>query len=274
MRTARAGPSEAARASEQVAGSCRDVVLGELTAGRRRAQDCDRERRRAGRAAVRAAMSFGYVISREVDLHAVRMVVGKAVLCRRWPLRAPEGSVLRSTDIDTAGCRTRRVKTGIAVTVLSADGARQEGVMMLRPDADGRVALSYGALDLELRAQDLGALHDYVRVEVGVDGWAGTLDLQRLQEFRAGWHLRWVRGGRGAPLLFATRHPEHRAAAVARELAEQRESLAARALLDEVLAGKVSPAVFVVRYPDSPLRASAEAMMAQPGSEAPAPTED
>lgn len=205
------------------------------------------------------------------------MVVGKAVLCRRWPLRRETNSVLRPADVREAGCRLRRATRPVTVAVVDGAGRRIADVMTLRPDADGRIALSYGALDLELRAAGHGTLHDFDRAEVGQGGWAGTVDLARLREFRASWHLQWVRAGRGAPGLFVARHPEHSGAAAAQTLAEQAAAERARALLRRVLAGEVTPQEFLRRYPDSPLRAHAEEALGltpperQPASPRPSP---
>lgn len=212
-----AGEAERARAGRSISGTCRDEILTELSLGRRLSKRCDLERRRAGRAAVRARRSFGFVSSREVDLRAVRLVVGRAVLCRRWPLREGEASVLRLEDVQAARCRTRRVREPIPVGVVRHDGSKAESVLMLRPDADGRVALSYGALDVELRARGLGPLAGFGRVEIGESAWAGVVDLTRLQEFRATWHLRWVADGQGSRGLFAARYPELVEAAAATE---------------------------------------------------------
>lgn len=217
-RTAKADPDARERASYAVTGACRKTVLDELTIGRRLEDKCDADRRKAGRAAVRLGMQFGYVASRDVDLRGLRIVVARAVACRTWPLREADGSVLREPDIDAAGCRTRRIKQAVPLTVIRDDGERFEAVMSVEPDAGGRIVVSYGALDLELRAAELGTLYDFARIEVGEGGWAGVVDLVRLREFRANWHLRWIRAGRGAPGLFAARHAEHPGADLAREL--------------------------------------------------------
>lgn len=217
-RTARADPQARERASYAVTGPCRKPLLDELTAGRRLEAQCEADRRKAGRAAVRFGMQFGYVASRDVDLRGLRIVVGRAVGCRTWPLRETEASVLRKPDIDAAGCRTRRMKDAIPLTVVRDDGERFEAVTTIEPDAGGRVVVSYGALDLELRAAGLGTLYDFATIEVGQGGWAGLVDLVRLREFRASWHLRWIRAGRGAPGLFAATHAEHPGADLAREL--------------------------------------------------------
>ena len=221
-RTAKADPEARERASYAVTGPCRKKVLDELTTGRRLEAQCDADRRKAGRAAVRFGMQFGYVASRDVDLRGLRIVVGRAVACRTWPLRETEASVLRKPDIDAAGCRTRRIKQAVPLTVIREDGERFEAVTTVEPDGGGRIVVSYGALDLELRAAGLGTLYDFARIEVGQGGWAGVVDLARLREFRANWHLRWIRAGRGAPGLFAARHAEHPGAELARKL--QREA--------------------------------------------------
>ncbi|MBL4684217.1 MAG: hypothetical protein JKY37_06490 [Nannocystaceae bacterium] len=89
------------------------------------------------------------------------------------------------------------------------------------PDADGRISLSYSTLDLELRAAGLGTLDDFDRAEIGEGAWAGTVDLARLREFRASWHLQWIRAGRGAAGLFVARHRTHAGAAAAQALQDE-----------------------------------------------------
>lgn len=220
-RSALADPEAKDRAGRVLTGACRSTVLDELEAGQRSDHGCEAERRRGGRAATRLGDVFGYVASRDVDLRGVRLVVGRAVLCRRWPLRKPDNSVLRLPDIEAARCRPWRMRAPIEISVVGRDGTRVDAVMLLTPDEDGRVELSYGALDLRLRAQALGTLHDYAQVEIGRTAWAGTVDLERLRQFRASWHLRWIREGRGAPGLFAVRHAEHSGADVAQQLHDQ-----------------------------------------------------
>ena len=205
-RSAVANEVELARAGAKLIGTCRQPVLDELARGQRTAQGCEAERARAGRAAVRLGTTFGFVASRDVDLRGVRLVVGRAELCRRWPLRAPDSSVLRPGDIEEARCKQRRTRQPVRVAVIAHAGKRLESVHELRPDADGRIVFDYAELDLRLRALGLGTLDDYATVELGEEAWAGQVDLQRLREFRAAWHLRWVRSGRGSPGLFAVRY--------------------------------------------------------------------
>lgn len=205
---AMAGEAERSRAGRSVTGTCRDEILNELSLGRRLSDRCDLERRRAGRAAVRVWRSFGFVASREVDLRAVRLVVGRAVMCRRWPLRQREASVLRVDDVQAAGCRTHRVRRPIPVSVVRDDGSRHDRIVMLAPSGDGRVTLGYGELDVELRARGLGPLEDFARVEIGEGAWAGVVDLARLRGFRASWHLHWLGDGHGSRRLFDARYPE------------------------------------------------------------------
>lgn len=206
LRNAVANEAELARAGAKLIGDCRQPLLDELARGQRSAAGCELERAQAGRAAVRLGTSFGFVASREVDLRGVRLVVGRAELCRRWPLRAADASVLRPSDIEDARCKQRRTREPLRVTVIARAGKRIADVHALLPDADGRVTFDYAELDLRLRALGLGNLDDYATVELGEDAWAGTVDLQRLREFRAAWHLRWVREGRGSAGLFAVRY--------------------------------------------------------------------
>lgn len=225
----------------------------ELAEGRKLEPECDEARRRAGRAAVRAGMSFGYVERRDVELRRIRLVLGRATTCRRWPLRDAAASVLRRDDVSEAGCSTRRARNPVAITLVPRAG---EAVTIepLAPDGDGAVALSFSRLDLELRALGHGTLDDFIRIEIGEQAWAGTVDLEQLRSFRAQWHLAWVRRGRGVPGLFAARYPRHPGAEEARALDADANLQRQRRAADHVRDGHLTPRHFLQRYPDSPFR--------------------
>jgi hypothetical protein len=240
---------------------CGALVRAELVEGQRRGDGCGRDREAAGRALVGRRDAFGFVERREVSLVELRLVLGVGQRCRQWPLRSPGRDVLRRTDVDRAGCRLRRYQGEVSLVLVDREGRRHEPLPPVRTDRDGRVVLRFAALDRALRALGEGALDDYMRIELGAAGWAGHVDLAQLLRFRADWHWTWLVQGRGAPGLFAVRHPEHPGADDAR-------TMAAEALLDRqareferVEAGALSARAFLERYPRSPYRRRVESRL-------------
>jgi hypothetical protein len=240
---------------------CGEQVRTELALGQRRNDACGQDREVAGRALVRSRDAFGFVERREVDLAALRLVLGVARRCRQWPLRHPERDVLRRTDVDEAGCRLRRYQGEVSLVFIDREGRRHEPLPPVQTDRDGRVSLRFSALDRALRALDEGTLDAYARIELGAAGWAGHVDLEQLLEFRADWHLTWLLRGRGAPGLFAERHPDHRGVDDVRTLAA--EALLARQARDyeRVEAGELSARAFLDRYPRSPYHRRVESWL-------------
>jgi hypothetical protein len=240
---------------------CAAQVRSELLAGQRRTDGCGQDRELAGRALVRRGDAFGFVERREVDLTALRLVLGVARRCRQWPLRHPDRDVLRRTDVDDAGCRLRRYQGEVSLVFIDREGGRHELLPPVHTDRDGRVWLRFSALDRALRALGGGPLDGYARIELGAAGWAGHVDLAQLLRFRADWHMTWLLRGRGAPGLFAVRHPGHRGADEARTLAA--EALLARQARDyeRVEAGELSPRAFLERHPRSPYQRRVESWL-------------
>lgn len=240
---------------------CAEQVHAELVAGQRRNDACAPDREAVGRALVRRRDAFGFVEWREVNLTALRLVLGVAQRCRQWPLRSPTRDVLRRTDVDAAGCRLRRHQGEVSLVFVDREGGRHEPLSPVRTDRDGRVELEFAALDRGLRALGAGTLDEYARLELGDAGWAGHVDLEELLRLRADGYLSWLRRGLGTPGLFAIRHPEHPGADDARVLAIE-ATLARQARdLERVEAGELSPRAFLDRHPRSPYQRRVEALL-------------
>lgn len=260
-RAAVADPALLESAGAVLAGaSCRDRLLDELRTGTGTTGGCEGDRHRLARALVRREhLRFGYVERRDVELWAVQLVLGEAMRCRQWPLRSSGRAVLDPRDIEGAGCRGRRYAGPVEVALVGDDG-RRAPLPALRSDADGRLRVVVSELEAAARSGGFGGLDRWRWVELGRGGWAGRIDLTRLQGFVTDWHLRWVKAGRGTPGLFAVAHPHHpgaddaRALAVEAQVARQREDYAA------VRAGRLSPRRFLARHPWSPFRREVEAL--------------
>lgn len=275
LRSVQAGAVAVAGLRVEPSGRCAEQVRAELVEGRRRDEACSQDREAIGRALVRSRDAFGFVERRAVDLVALRMVLGVARRCGQWPLRSPDREVLRRPDVAAAGCRLRRYQGELPLVLVDRHGQRHEPLPPLPTDRDGRVELRFTAIDHALRVLGEGSLDDYVRIELGEEGWAGHVDLEQLLRFRADWHLTWLSQGRGVPGLFAVRHPGHPGADEART--RSAEALLARQARDyeRVEAGELSPQAFLERHPQSPYRRRVESLvrarsMGAPGEAQPA----
>lgn len=268
LRAVRVELATVAALSVELSPRCRAQVLAELAEGQRRDDACGRDREAAGRALVRRGDAFGFVERREVDLAELRLVLGVARRCRQWPLRSPTRDVLRRTDVDWAGCRLSRHQGEVPLVLVDRAGGRREPLPPLQTDRDGRVTLRFASLDRALRATGAGTLDGYARIELGEGGWAGYVDLAQLLRFRADWHLAWLLRGRGAPGLFAVRHPRHPGAADAQTMAS--EAQLARQLRDlaRVESAELSAQAFFDRYPRSPYRRQVDAWVQARAAEA------
>lgn len=251
VRSVRATHSQVATLPPASSPECTDKVAAELSAGQR-GSGCGEASDAARRALVRRKDAFGFVERQRVDLVALRSVLGLAIRCRRWPLRTRERNVLRHNDAAAAGCRLRRYQGEVSLTFVDSEGVRSQPLPPVSADRDGRLTLRFAELDRGLRAVGAGSLDDYQRVELGLDGWAGQVDLQRLLGFRAQWHHVWIRQGRGLPGLFAVRHPDHPGADEARELAADAELARQHRDVERVEAQTMPARAFVDRYPWSP----------------------
>jgi hypothetical protein len=251
-----AAPADATtlqRASELLAGStCRERLIEELRTGTPEQPGCEADRRKLGRA-LASRMRFGFVERSDVQLWAIDLVLGDATRCREWPVRREGRAVLDPRDVATAGCRQRRHRGPVAVTLVDEAGERAR-LPALASDRDGRLRVTITEVDAASRAAGLGGLRHWRWIELGEGAWAGRIDLQKLHGFLADWHLRWVKQGRGVPGLFVVRHPEHAAAEEARALAVEARLARERADVDAVQAGRMSPRRFLSRHPGSVYR--------------------
>lgn len=239
---------------------CRQLVPQELRQGRRLEGGCRDERDLAARKLVRRRDSFGFIERQQVELSSLRLVLGLAKRCRRWPLRTGGRDFLRRPDVHAAGCRPRRYEGEVSLNFIDADGNRHTPLPPISTDRDGRLTLHFASVDSALRAVGGGGLDDYARIELGDDGWAGHVDLERLLGFRADWHFVWVRRGRGIPALFAARHPDHPGTEDALNLAADAQLARQELDLERVEAQQLSPQTFIDRHPWSPFRDVVEAL--------------
>ncbi len=245
-------PTQEAAAQVLASSSCRGSLLLELAQGRSAVQGCAADRVRLGRAlARRSGRSFGFVERREVTLAQLRLVLGEALRCKHWPLRAAGREVLDPRDVDGAGCRKRRYEGPIAVTVRAADG-RALTLPPVFAGRDGNATIDFAEVDAHVRLAGGGTLGKWTSIELGHDGWAGHVDLVRLRGFRADWHRRWVATGRGVPGLFVVGHPDHADVDDVQALATEARAQRQQADYEAVRAGSLTAAEFRLRYPWSP----------------------
>ncbi|MEM7159617.1 MAG: hypothetical protein AAF799_42650 [Myxococcota bacterium] len=255
--------ADAAAIDQLRAGSsaeCDRQVRAELRDGQRLDDACANDRERAGKAVVRRRDVFGFVERRQVDLASLRLVLGLAKRCRQWPLRSPGRDVLRRNDAHEAGCRLRRFQGEVTLTFIDHEGRRSTPLPPVRTDLDGKLELRFATLDRALRALGVGSLHDFARIELGEQAWAGYVDLSQLLRFRADWHLAWVARGRGSPGLFAVQHPEHPGADEARTLAADAQLARQERDYQRVRRGRLPARSFLDRYRWSPYRRRVEAL--------------
>ncbi|WAS94029.1 hypothetical protein [Nannocystis punicea] len=252
-------PQVTAAVAARVPESCRAEVAAALTAGEQLTTPCAEPLSRAADEALAAGRqrSFGIVDRTTVHLASMGLVLSKAYLCRRRPLRAPGQTSLDVGAARYAGCVVRRYAGPLTISVASTEGTVLP-VMTVRSDEDGRVEVSFAEVDALLRARGRGGLSPYATLLVGRDGWAGRVDLTQLRAQLADWHATWVGRGRGSPALFAALHPEAEAAAGMRtraleaSLKRQAEDAAA------VERGELSPRRFLERHVWSPYRSVVE----------------
>lgn len=239
---------------------CDQQVKAELREGQRKDEKCADDREQAGKSVVRRRDVFGFVERRQVDLASLRLVLGLAKRCRQWPLRSPGRDVLRRNDAHEAGCRLRRFQGEVSLTFIDHEGGRTTPLPPVRTNLDGKLELRFATLDRALRALGVGSLHDYARIELGEQAWAGYVDLSQLLRFRADWHLAWVARGRGSPGLFAVQHPDHPGADEARTLAADAQLARQQRDYQRVRRGKLPARSFLDRYRWSPYRRRVEAV--------------
>ena len=266
-------PTREAAAQVLASSSCRGSLLVELAQGRSAVEGCAPDRARLGRAlARRSGRSFGFVERRDVTLAHLRVVLGEARRCKRWPLRTADREVLDPRDVEGAGCRKRRYEGPVAVTVHDAEG-RSLTLPPVFADRDGNATIDFAEVDAHVRLAGGGTLRQWSSIELGHDGWAGKVDLRRLRAFRADWYRRWVSTGRGVPGLFVVAHPDHAEVDDVEALAIEARAQRQQADYEAVRAGNLSAAEFLLRYPWSPFHRALRGSPATSTSTSPSATD-
>ncbi len=190
---------------------------------------------------------FGLVDRRQESLAQLSVVLSTARRCRRWLLRDGGRPTLIPEDARQAKCSIRRFRGALPVYVIDAEGTRAR-VIAVEAGEDGRFVVRYADIDAALRLRHEPPLERWSHVELGEDGWAGSVDLREIRRRSTERHRVWVERGRGVPALFVIRHPEHRDADEVRLLAEEARFLRQSADYEAVLAGEMTPRRFLTRY--------------------------
>lgn len=246
---------------------CRAQVAAELRAGQIAGPGCEAERRLAQRRLLRASRprgSFGLVERSRVELAAVSLVVSAARGCRRWPLRGVNRPVLGLSDVRGAGCWTRRYTGPIELVGVTADGRRLPRLHFVLADGDGRVDIDLARLAVLLGRRGAVELDELVGLELGADGWAGSVDLVAVRAELADRHAAAVQRGRGVPALLVVRHPEHPQALQLRGLAVDAAVHRQEADYQAVQRGELAPHRFLERHAWSPYRQLVAALAGGP----------
>lgn len=238
--------------------ACAATVSAELRAGEISSADaCVGEREAAQRRQLKATRprpAFGLVERARGGVTKVLLVVSEARGCARWPLRLPGRRVLGLYEVKAADCWVRRFAGALPLAGVRPDGTRVPRVLSVRADGEGRVAFDLLEVDASLRRRGQPGLDAYVRLELGADGWAGSIDLEAMRAQLADLHAAWVQRGRGVPALMVVRHPAHASADRIRGLALEAALRRQEADYKAVLRGALAPRRFRERYPVSPYR--------------------
>ncbi|MCA9662844.1 MAG: hypothetical protein KC486_31180 [Myxococcales bacterium] len=245
------GEADAAVARLAADDPCRAAIRDELLRGERPEPATDRcvaaRDRVLARLARRQRASFGLVDRREEDLARISLLLSRARGCRRWLLGDPGRGAPVLGEALAAKCAVRRYRGPLAVVVVDAAGQRAP-VFEIRPQSDGRYVVRYAEVDAALGHRGLPRLVAWDRLELGVGGWAGSVDLAAGRSEARDRHAKAVLTGRGVPALFVVRHPEHPAADDARLLAEESRLLRKQGDYEAVVDGTMSPRRFLARY--------------------------
>lgn len=237
---------------------CREEVVQTLKVGEIAARElCGAERMAAQRRQIKASRprpTFGLVERARSGLTRVMLVVSVARSCTYWPVRRPGHPVLGLYEVKAADCWVRRYTGELSLAAVLPDGRRVAQVFVARSDGEGRVELDLLHVDASLRRRGQPGLDAYVRLELGSDGWAGSVDLVAMRAQLADQHAAWVQRGRGVPGLMVERHPEHPSADRIRALALEAAIKRQEADYQAVLRGELAARRFRERYPWSPYR--------------------
>lgn len=244
---------------------CRSQVGAELRAGQIAGPGCEQERRAAQQRQLQGRRSregFGLVERSRLELGRLSLILSEARGCRLWPLRAVDRPVLGPADARAAACWIRRYRGPLELAGVTADGRRTPRLVTVMVDDEGHLDLDLGRLAIDLRRRDGVDFDALVRLELGADGWAGSVDLVAMRALLADWHASSVQRGRGVPALLVVRHPEHASAerlrglALAAALQRQEEDFKA------VQGGSLAPYRFLERHAWSPYRRLVAALVA------------
>ncbi|MBK9753261.1 MAG: hypothetical protein IPO88_07085 [Nannocystis sp.] len=249
-------------AVQELASPCREQVAAELRRGEVDAGvQCEVERRLALRRQLRGGRSlvgFGLVERATAGLAGLSLLLSEARGCARWPLRLPGREALGLFEAKAAGCWIRRYTGPLTVAGVLPDGGRV--VALVVEVVEGHLELDLARIAVSLDRRGLPDLDAFVRLELGADGWAGSLDLVVQRARLADWHVASVQRGRGVAALCSVRHPEHRQADVVRTLALTASLRRQEADLRAVQRGELTPRRFLERHAWSPYRQLVAAM--------------
>ena len=245
------------------AGPCQQRLLAELRRGEVSAgPGCEAERQVAQRRQHQRSrrhdlghgrVGFGLLERSTSSLGQVSLLVSEGLGCAIWPLRQPDRPSLGLYEIKRAGCWVRRYTGPLSVAGVLPDGRRVAGVEVLQV-REGRAQLDLTRLAVSLDRRGLAGLDGFVRLELGTDGWAGSVDLVAVRAGLADFHASSVQRGRGVAALLPVRHPDHPAANRVRALALKTALERQDADFKAVERGDLSPHRFLERHAWSPYR--------------------
>lgn len=244
------------------AGPCRERIVGELRRGEVSAgPGCELERQAAQRLQLRLARwRFGLLERATAGPGEVSLLVSEARGCTTWPLRQPGRATLGLYEVKRAGCRVRRYTGPLAIGGVLPDGHKAPAIAVVQVE-EGRTRVDLTRLAVDL---DRPGLDGFVRLEFGVDGWAGEVDLVAVRAGLADHHADAVERGRGVAALLPVRHPDHPRADRIRALALKATLERQDADFKAVERGELSPYRFLERHAWSPYRRLVAAMAGVP----------
>jgi len=249
------------------AGPCRERLLGELRRGEVSAgPGCELERQTAQRRQhqlARGRFGFGLLERATPGLGEVSLLVSEGRGCTMWPLRQPGRASLGLYEVKKAGCWVRRYTGPLAIAGVLPDGRTVPAIAVVQV-REGRARIDLTRLAVDLDRRGLAGLDGFVRLELGVGGWAGDVDLVAMRASLADHHAAAVQRGRGVAALLPVRHPDHPRADRVRALALKATLERQDADFKAVERGELSPHRFLERHAWSPYRRLVAAMAGAP----------
>lgn len=238
-------------------GACREQVAAELRRGEiSSGASCEGERRAAQRRQLQTArgrQGFGVVERARTGPTGASLLLSEARGCDRWPLRLPDRPTLGLFEAKASGCRVQRYNGPVTLVGVLPDGRRVAAVAVVQA-REGLVDVDLVQVAVRLERRGLPGLDALARLELGVDGWAGSIDLAAVRTRLADMHAAAVQRGRGVPGLLPVRHPDHPAADRVRSLALLTTLRRQEIDLKAVQRGELSPQRFLERHAWSPYR--------------------